>query len=302
MKKVLSVTGGGPKAGGLKAAGKVFKEMRDKPDIMIGQSSGALTIPILAASYEYPEVLDKALEMAGTLEMRDIFPFAGNRPFTEEGDVPLNAYFRAATGHNHLGWQDIRPLYKKLFKKKHLKALQRSSIECIAFGVIGKNGMPEMKVMNRAKTVDELIDMIEETARIVPFVQHANGRIDGGFVAFSPGVWLLMQNPEQISEYTAIYADPVKTGVGTNENWDKNIITVTGQIMGITTNYIAYYGAVIEELLCKQHNINYTRVECPDGYLKLMYDTDDKRLQAFAQASREAAIERLTNNDTPSLL
>jgi predicted acylesterase/phospholipase RssA len=163
-------------------------EKGNKPDLIIGTSSGSLLAPIVAVSYQDKELMDQAIKFAQTLKPTDMFPYKDNKPFNKKGKPTVNAIFRVLFGHNHLGWQDIRPLYKKVFKEKHFKLLKKSSIKCIAFGVKGENGTPEKYVLNDACSLDEMIDMIEMSSRIVPFVQPMDGRIDGGFISFNPAM------------------------------------------------------------------------------------------------------------------
>ena len=287
---VHSYSGGAAKAVGLFQSAKVCIERKEKPTMIVGTSSGSLVAPIVAASYIYPDLIDKAIQFAETLDVIDMFPYVGNKPFTKGGKIPLSAKLRALTGHNHLGWQDIRPLYKKVFKDIHLTALKESGIKCFSFSVLGKNGMPEFNFLNNAKSVDELIDLIERSSRITPIVQNKDGRIDGGFISFSPGMWVLDKDAKNIKEYIAIYSHPIKVGIGTNKNWDDNIFSVAQRMIEITTYYLGYKDAKIEELICEKHGIQYTRIECPDGIVDEIYEDDDHQLIAFGKASREAAI------------
>jgi len=294
-KKVWSISGGAAKAVGLFEIAKVCTEYKDRPDIIIGTSSGALVAPIIAASYTYPELLDEAIKFAQSLNVLDMFPYKGNKPFKKNGKISIGSIFRVIGGHNHLGWQDIKPLYKKVFKQKHFDALKNSDINCISFSVLGKNGTPCFNLLNESKSIDDLIDLIERSSRMTPIVQHKDGHIDGGFISFSPGMWVLKDDLQNVSEYLSIYSHPIKVGgIIENKTWDSNIINVITQVLNISTYYLGYKDALIEEILCKVENIPYIRIECPNGFIDEIYETDDNQLKEFGIASRKEAIKILS--------
>lgn len=293
----MSISGGDAKAIGLFQAAKVCLEEKGMPSIIIGTSSGSLVAPILAVAEKYPEILDEAIKFAETLDVLDMFPIKGNKPFKKNGKLPFSTILRIATGWNHLAWQDIYPLYSKVFKQHHLEALQESKTKCYSFGVVGADGTYEIKELNKAQTIKELVDMMEESSRIVPVTQPKNGRIDGGYVSFSPGMWLLKRNPELIKEYVSIYSKTLKESVSLSENWDSNIIGVIQQSMIIATNYLGIKDAMIEELLCDKYKIPYTRIECPDGIIDEMYETDDEQLRAFGLASARVAYDAINQKN-----
>ena len=83
MKKLWSISGGAAKAVGLFEAAKVCVERKDKPDIIIGTSSGALVAPIIAASYQYPELFEEAI-LCGWLRPYDIL-VCNNAAIYEKG-------------------------------------------------------------------------------------------------------------------------------------------------------------------------------------------------------------------------
>lgn len=283
------ISGGAARAIGLFQAAKVCMEQSEKPNIIIGTSSGALLAPIIAAAYEDEGLMDKAIQFAETLDPVDMFPYKNNKPFNKKGKPTINAIFRILGGHNHLGWQDIKPLYKKVFKPCHLDILRRSDIQCIAFGVTGKDGSPERHFLNPADTVNELIEMIERSSRMVPFVQSMNGSIDGGFISFNPAMWLFEHY--DITKLITIYSHQIKPFVKENLKWDKSIVSVTAQTLLITTYWLGVKDSIIEEYYCKLNDIDYLRIECPDGYTDEVYESDDKQLIALGKASRRAALK-----------
>jgi hypothetical protein len=44
-------------------------------------------------------------------------------------------------------------------------------------------------------------------------------------------------------------------------------------------------------LHCKLNNIDYLRIECPNGYTDEIYESDNKQLIALGNASKKVAIE-----------
>lgn len=271
---------------------KASMELGEKPNIIIGTSSGAIVAPIIAVSYVCPELMDTAIEFAETLDLRDMFPYKGNKPFKKNGKVADGAILRAIS-HNHLGWQDIKPMYKKIFTEKHFQLLKESPIKCIAFGVTGDDWMPVEYCLNGASTLDEMIDMIECSSRIVPFVQPMDykGRrhVDGGYISFNPGKWLIKKY--DLKQLVLLNSHEVKLGIPRKENWDKDIISVTSQAMEGMSNQLAVNDMEITELLCQKNNIQLIRIDAPDGYTDEVYETDDDQLIALGNASYEKACK-----------
>jgi len=292
---VWGLSGGAARAIGLFEAAKVCMERGEKPDIIIGTSSGSLLAPIIAVAYEIPELMDIAIKFAQTLDPLDMFPYKRNRPFNKKGKPTVNAIFRIIGGHNHLGWQDIKPLYKKVFTETYFKILQKSPIICQSFGVVGEDGSPEILTLNDADNLDEMINMIEKSSRIVPFVQSIEGRIDGGFISFNPSMWVLKDN--KVGTLVSIYSHELKQNIDFNKDWNKNILTTTTQSLLITTHWLGVKDALIEELYCKLNNIDYLRIECPNGYTDEIYESDDDQLIAFGKASRLNAQKKWNNTE-----
>lgn len=271
-------------------------ELGEKPNVIIGQSSGSLVAPIAAVAYQCPQLMKDAIKFAESLDTRDMFPYKGNVPLTKRGNPTPMGILRAIT-HNHLGFQDIKPMYKKVFKEEHFQLLKQSPIKCISFGVKGKNWTPVMYCLNDAESLDDMIDMIECSARIVPFTQPMNYKgdthVDGGFISFNPAMWLF--DKYNIKQLVTFYANPVKSGITENKKWDKSILSITFQAMNAMPSWLAYKDAIIEELYCKLHNIPYLRIEAPDGYTDEIYETDDHQLIALGLASKEKAENLWTN-------
>lgn len=265
----------------------------EKPDVIIGNSSGALTAPIAAVAYEYPEILPEAIRFAETLDTADMFPYKGNVPFNKKGNPRPMSVLRAL-GHGHLGWQDIKPLYKKVFTEEYFEIFKKSNIKCIAFGVKGSDWSPVEYVLNDAETLDEMIDMIECSSRIVPFVQpmefRGEAHVDGGFVSFNPGMWLFEKyNMERL---VTMYSREVKFAMHKNPNWHKGKLPVLGivtQAMNGTSYWLGNKDAIIEECFSALTGTEYIRLEAPDGYTDEVYETDDHQLIALGNASFEKA-------------
>jgi predicted acylesterase/phospholipase RssA len=272
-------------------------ELTEKPNIIIGQSSGAIVAPIVAVAYDDPKLLKAAIEMAETLDIEDMFPYKGNVPMTKSGKPTVGGIVRAFT-HNHLGWQDIKPMYKKIFTEEHFKLFKNSSIKCIGFGVRGKDWMPTMFNLSEAENLDDLIDMIEATARIVPFVQPMEYKgdtyVDGGFISFNPAKWLF--NNHELKSLLMFNSHPVKLGIPVNEKWDDTILTITNQAMQGLVNQLAVAYMELAELYCIKTNVNYIIVEAPEGYTDEIYETDDDQLKALGNAAYENASKILNPN------
>jgi predicted acylesterase/phospholipase RssA len=289
-----SFSGAAARAIALFRMAKVSIEKSDKPNLIIGTSSGALVAPIIAVSYANPELMLEAIKFAETLDILDMFPYKGNKPFKENGKIADGAILRALT-HNHLGWQDIKPLYKKVFKEEHFNLLKESNIKCYSFGVRGDNWTPILYCLNEATTLDDMIDMIECSSRIVPFVQPMGyrhiGHVDGGFISFNPGRWLL--DSFNLKELILFNSHPVKLGITNQPHWDKDIISVITQAMEGMTNQLAVNDMEIVELKCKAKKVKLTIIEAPDGYTDEVYETDDAQLIALGEASEASALKIL---------
>jgi hypothetical protein len=270
---------------------EVAIERSEKPNVIIGTSSGALAAPIIAVAYQCPELLDAAIKFAETLDAMDMFPYKGNKPFIKNGSPSVGGILRAMT-HNHLGWQDIKPMYKKVFTEEHFKLFKESDIKCIAFGVKGKNWSPVLYTLNDAETLDEMIDMIECSSRIPPFVQpmiyKGEGHVDGGLISFNPARWLFKDY--DIKQLLTFYSHEIHlTGIGDNDNWDKTVLTVVTQAMNGMSYWLGVADAQIEEYHCKLNNIDYIRFEAPNGYTDEVYETDDHQLIALGLAAKVKA-------------
>ena len=275
----------------------------EKPSLIIGNSSGALAAPIIAVAYDRPEIMKSARKFAETLDMTDMFPYLGNKPFTKKGKIAPNAIGRLLT-HNHLGWQDIKPLYKKVFTQEHFELLQKSSIKCYAFGVKGKSWTPVSYCLNDAKSLDDMIDMIECSSRIVPFVQpmiyKGEGHVDGGYIAFNPG-WTLFKKYKMKTLISFYSHELHEDGMVSNPNWDKSVLSVTTQAMNGMAYWHGVKDAELEESLSLIHGVKYLRLEAPDGYTDEVYETDDDQLIALGNASYVKAMKawdkfELSNN------
>lgn len=274
---------------------EVAMRLGNKPNVIIGNSSGAIIAPIIAVAYEDPQLMIDGIKFAETLDTADMFPHKGNKPFTKKGKVAPGAVLRAMS-HNHLGWQDIKPMYKKVFTEKHFQMLKKSPIKCIAFGVIGEDWSPVEYVLNDAETLDEMIDMIETSSRIVPFTQpmvyKGKGHVDGGFLAFNPG-WRLFAN-YKMEELITFYSRETKEAMSKNSKWDKNILSVTTQAMNGMAFWHGNKDAMLEEAYSALDSVKYMRIEAPDGYTDEVYETDDHQLIALGEASAEIS-ERMWN-------
>jgi len=270
--------------------GEVYIERGEKPNIIIGTSSGALAAPIIAVAYQHPEIMAKAIHFAETLDTKDMFPYKGNVPFNKKGNPSLMGVLRAVT-HNHLGWQDIKPLYKKLFTQEYFESFKKSDIKCIAFGVKGEDWTPVQYVLNDAVSLDDMIDVIECSSRIVPFVQPMTYKgatyADGGFISFNPSMWLF--DNYDLKQLVSFNSHELHLGINKNPKWDKNILSVTYQAMDGMSSMLAYKDSIIEELYCKLHCVDYIRIDAPDGYTDEVYETDDNQLIALGLASMEVA-------------
>lgn len=303
-KIVWAFSGGAARFIALARVAQASKERGLKPDIIIGTSSGSILASLVAVSYDKPCLMDKAIEFGETLDVQDMFPGKGKKPFTKRGKPTFNAGTRIITGENHFGIQNIGPMFKKVFKQEHFELLKKSSIKCYAFGVEGINGEPKVVCLNDAHDIDDLIYMIELSSRITPFVQAADYQgklyVDGGYISFCPAMWLFKEF--NIKELLTVYSTPVPCSIGNNPHWNDNVLTVTEQMLKITTHYLGVKDAIIEELFCSLHNIPYMRIECPNGFIDEIYETDDDQLIALGNASRELALEKwntstLSKND-----
>ena len=292
-KIVWAFSGGAARFIALARAAEVCMSQGTKPDIIIGTSSGSLLAPIIAVSYSKPELMAEAIEFGETLDVQDMFPYKGNKPFNKKGKITWGAIGRIITGYSHFGIQDIKPMYKKVFTEQHFLLLQGSDIKCYAFGVNGQDGTTKIVCLNDAKSLDDMIDMIELSSRIVPFVQPAEfdnqKYVDGGFISFNPAMWLF--NQVNIKELITIYSKPVTKSIAANSKWDDNVLSVTTQMLHTTTHWLGVKDSIIEELFCKLHNIPYLRIECPDGIIDEIYETDDDQLIALGLAAKEIAEE-----------
>jgi len=291
-----SFSGAAARAIALFRQAEVSMELGEKPNIIIGQSSGAIVAPILAVAYQDYSILEVAIEMAETLDTSDMFPYKGNLPMNKKGKPSVMGVLRGFT-HNHLGWQDIRPMYKKIFSQEHFDMFKESDIKCIGFGVKGKDWSPTMFILNDAESIDDLIDMIESTARISPFVQpmvyKGETYVDGGYISFSPAMWLFGQY--QLKQLVCFYSKQTTYGIPDNPLWDKSILSITNQAMNGMSHWLGVKDSIIEELYCKLNNIDYLRIEAPDGYTDEVYETDDIQLIALGLATKEVTEDSWNN-------
>lgn len=299
-KTIHAYSGGAAKFITLAQGAKIVIAEKGYPDVIIGVSSGALLAPIVAASKYMPNILDDAIKFGETLDINDMFPYKGNKPFTKKGNVSSNAILRAATGHNHLGWQDIRPLYKKVFTEDAFKAFKASGIICHSFGVKGENFSPAMACLNNAKDIDDLIDMIELSARIVPLVQPAIYKqasyIDGGFIAHC-AAWYAFKFYD-IKELFTFYTSISNEYIDSNSNWDKDIVTIIFQLMGGMSHWLSYKDRIIEALYCKLNNIPYVCFEYPASAIDEIYETDSNQLKAAGEEAKIITKKLLIEYDS----
>jgi predicted acylesterase/phospholipase RssA len=293
-KTVWSFSGGAARWIGLARAAQVSMMKGNKPDIIIGTSAGSLLAPIVAVSYDKPELMSEAIKFGETLDVTDMFPSVQHKPFTKKGKPTFNAYMRIITGYNHFGIQDIKPLYKKVFKQEHFELLKLSSIKCFAFGVEGRNGSPFNICLNDATSLDDMINMLELSSRISPFVQPSNygGKlyVDGGFISFNPANQLF--NDYKIKELVSVYSTPTFYFIPDNPNWDQNLFTVITQLLKITTHWLGVKDRQLEEYYTQLNNVKYVRIECPAGIIDETYETDDDQLIMFGNKSYEEAIKQ----------
>ena len=292
-----ALSGAAARAISLFRQAQVAMERGEEPEVIIGNSSGALAAPILAVAFERPEILPKAIEFAETLDTADMFPYKGNKPFGKKGKPTVGAIFRAL-GHNHLGWQDIKPLYKRVFTEEYFQVFKRLHIKCYAFGVVGEDWSPVTYCLNDAETLDEMIDMIECSSRIVPFVQpmeyKGKGHVDGGYIAFNPG-WTLFSK-YRMNTLVCMYSREIKPSMGVNPEWDKNVISITTQAMNGMAYWHGNKDKLLNELYCYKYKTNYIGLEAPDGYTDEIYETDDAQLIALGDATYKKAEETWNNH------
>jgi len=293
---IWSFGGGAVKWISLAEGAKVSIKRNGYPTVVIGVSAGALLAPIIAVSKRLPDILDRAINIGRTLKSSDIFPYKGNSPFNKKGKPTVNAIFRILTGYNHLGFQDIGPLYKSLFTDKVFAEFKKSDILCYAFGVKGKDFSPSIVCLNDAKTVTELIAMIELSSRIVPFVQPAKFKedfyIDGGFVA-NNAAWVIREMFD-IKELITFYTNVIEYNIKTNDKWDGNILQVVTQCMGGMAHWHSIKDRLIEEYYCKANCISYMCIEYPCSAINEVYDTDDNQLEAAGIEAREITEAKWT--------
>ncbi len=296
MACLWSFSGGAAKFIGLAEAARVSMIAGFKPDVIVGVSSGCLLTPIIAAAYFDPKILDKAIELGGSLKLKDMFPYSGNFPLNKNGKPSFNAILRLLTGHNHLGFQDIAPLYKKVFTNRVFRLFKKSQIKCYGFGVNGADFSPSLINLNEAKDIDDLIKRIEFTARIVPIVQPAKYNnltgIDGGFISHSAAYWVWHLLGLKVDKLLSVYANEYKLNIKCNSKWDNNIVSIMQQCLQGTTHYLSIKDRIIEGLYCKANKIPYIRIECPDIAIDEQYETDSSDLLQFGASSRKVAIER----------
>lgn len=296
MKKeniVWSFSGAAARAIALFRLAEVSKERGEKPDVIIGTSSGALAAPILAVAFDDPKLLDEAIEFAETLDTRDMFPVRGNKPFNAKGKPTVGSIFRAMS-HNHLGWQDIKPMYKKVFKQEHFELLKKSKIRCYSYGVIGKTWTPVRYCLNDAESIDDMINMIECSSRIVPFVQpmvyKGEGHVDGGYICFNPG-WTLFED-HNITTLVSMYSHEPRLGVKPVEKWDKGVLSIAHQCMMGMNHSLGYKDARLEKLEAQVAGTRLLQLFAPDGHTDEIYETDDDQLRSLGVASYRIAHEK----------
>lgn len=303
MKDILwGWSGASARAIALFTMGKEAMNVLKKPTVMVGQSSGAIVMPIIAVAYEVEELIDIAIDFASTLNTEDMFPYKGNKPFGKNGNPTFNNYLRLLI-YGHFGWQDIRPLYKKVFTDEYFKIFKNQEIQCYGYGVDGQDWSVTRYHFNLAKDVDELIDMIESTARIIPFVQEKYyneiNHVDGGFIAFNPA-WLeiekLQKTGKQIEEVITFYSHEVQRSINENVNWNKGTLKainkVTQAMLG-TTHWLSIKDSLLEEAYSKLYRFNYCRLEAPNGYTDDTYEDDNEQLISLGNAAREKAKKQL---------
>ena len=299
MKRALNYSGGAVMFAGMITSAQVIIESGFIPDVMSGVSSGAMLLPIIVAALEETELWAQAIEVANNVQPKDYFPGWDDLPVGPKGNLSIHGVLRAATGHPNLGEQDIRGLYKSVFKEHHFEIFKRSSIECYVYGVDYDSGnMMEYK-LNDAKDVDDLIDMLQASNRIPIFTQCKNYRgirhYDGGMRSHNPGKYILRKYPE-LDECISVFAREDRDHVGTDTNWDKDLITVITRTIGITTTQISVNDEEIQSLLCELNNIKYIPIHLPADMLDEMYDNDSEEVTAFSKASAELA-QSILNTD-----
>lgn len=264
----------------------------EKPNLIIGNSSGSIVAPIAAVAFTNPEILPKAISFAETLDILDMFPYKGNKPFNKKGKIATNAYGRMLI-HGHMGFQDIKPLYKKVFTQEYFEIFKKSDIKCIAFGVKGRDFTPTQYVLNDAETLDEMIDMIETSSRIVPMVQpmvyKGDSHIDGGFISFNPGMWLYQKY--NIGTHISFYSREIKYKMPDKPNWDKGLFSIIERYSEGCSFWLGNKDALLEECLATIKGTVYLRLEAPDGYTDEIYEKDDWQLKALGDASYKKANE-----------
>ena len=111
-----------------------------------------------------------------------------------------------------------------------------------------------------------------------------------------PQIEYILRKYPELDECISVFAREDRDHVGTDTNWDKDLITVITRTIGITTTQISVNDEEIQSLLCELNNIKYIPIHLPADMLDEMYDNDSEEVTAFSKASAELA-QSILNTD-----
>ena len=280
MMKLLSVSVGGTKVGGLQSfASSVMTTHGYTPTIITGVSAGAiLALPLALGKHNEMEAI------LTDLTLKDIFDVS---PVKKKGGISVKAIMRAISGRNSFGKMGIRELLSSLVDEAEFEAYKKNKKSPRVFiqSVDFKTGS---RVINEVKDLsyDLWIEYTVASGSIPGFVEpvNLNGQIlfDGGVRNASLAAWVMeLYKP---SHTVSIYSRPQDLSSVSDPSWKAgNVIAPITRALEIMMYEISKSDEEEERLIADKYALRLQQGFLP-VVMKGMFDVDKKRLSKLYEA------------------
>jgi len=284
----FSISGGGTNFCSLAAMALVAKSKGIHPKVIIGVSAGAvMAVPLALHMHQQIE------DFAKNVTNDQIFKVS---PVNKKGKISFKAIFRALTGKNSFGVQDIKPLIKEVVTKRIFEVYKNGNYADVYILAVdfdkGKRTVFKVKDL----TYEQYLQAVSASSRIPvmtqPEIIENVAYYDGGLRDHNAANFLLEYLPE-INHLVSFYSRP-QNYVVERLNSSENIMSVISRTIEILNIELSKNDEYKEKEFCKNRGIKLDQLFAPER--AHFYNTDKKELSRLYKLAKEYALNYFKNN------
>ncbi len=286
--KILNISGGGTKIGGLFGVAEALMNIRKVQfDVISGVSAGAiLAVPLAIGKFQ------QVRELVLDYSMHDFFK---NAPVTEDGKIKASAIFRIVRGCLGLGDQSKlkETLSKIVTRRDFSKYVNGSEFPVCWLGVVDLYTGEKEYYNCKELLYEEYLEIVLASSSIPVFSDPVRFRgkllVDGG-VRDHIGSVEMLEKYKKATDVYSIFSRPMDYKAIDIAWKPKNLLSILARTIDIMNIEISKSDESETDLICLERGINHNKYYLP-RIMKSVYDVDPERLYAIYEAGHDEGLK-----------